>query len=465
MRKFFSILFVLSTILVSHDSAFADAGGSWAIHGKAVTASGISDGWLLVKDGVITDVGASKDQIPQDAKQIDWNGYIFPGLIDTHNHTDWNVVPQWTRGPFSNRYIWQVDDDYKQHVDKIHVDLKSANLLPEARKFGEIRALIGGTTLLQGSYDPVQPEPNIMVRNLDVRYKTVNIVKSVDELDKDPSKPDESKLLLARMDRQSAPDGLQRAFFHLGEGLPTDSRVASEFTTLLAKGFGRAGVVCIHGLACKPGDFKTMAQHKMYLVWSPVSNWNLYRAVADIPSAVKAGLVIAIAPDWTISGSDNVLEEMKFAYAMSRARWGDLLKPQDIFRMVTSDAATVSGVDKNSVVVGAPMGTIGKGYAADFFMAPALDAATDGKPDPYESLLRTYPKHIHLVFIDGKPVYGDKNEMAKLCPQFDTLSIQQITKAIVTTGDVPRDKNLERLSDILRSLRLGVPDLAPYIEN
>lgn len=97
---------------------------TWAIHGKAVTENGIKEGWLVFRNGVISAVGADESTVPADATKLDWNGYIFPGLIDTHNHVDWNSIPQWTDGPFKSRYEWLDDPRYKDSVDAQHAALK-----------------------------------------------------------------------------------------------------------------------------------------------------------------------------------------------------------------------------------------------------------------------------------------------------------------------------------------------------
>lgn len=451
-----ALMLLLLCLVLSIRPSIAAQDKILAIHGKAVTDDGIKDGFLIVKNGIITAIGANASDIPPGATTINWTGYIFPGLIDTHNHADWNWIPQWTHGPFTNRYDWQKDSDYVLNVQKPHDAIKENNLIQEARKYGEIRAILGGTTLIAGSFD--KSEPNIMVRDLDARYKAENYVPNIAEM-----VPEKRDTLIRQLQNKASADGLQRVFFHVGEGLPTDKAVAGEFEELRKKGFDQEGVVVIHGLAFKPEYFETMAKKKMYLVWSPVSNWNLYRGVTNIPAAKKAGVTIALAPDWTISGSDNVLEEMKFAYALSKSKWGDLLSPKDIFDMVTTNAATVAGVDKSSITYGAPMGSLAKDNAADLFLAPALDVS---KNDPYESLLRTYPKDIHLVLVGGNAVYGDRGIMSQLAADADDLSVQNVDKAIVTVGESPSNlTDKQHLKVIRRNLESVAPHLAPLIEN
>ncbi len=73
-----------------------------------------------------------------------------------------------------------------------------------------------------------------------------------------------------------------------------------------------------------------MATDGMSLTWSPRSNVFLYGGgvdltkTTDIPLAVAHGLNISIAPDWSIGGSQNVLDELRFAHLVDETEWGML---------------------------------------------------------------------------------------------------------------------------------------------
>ena len=471
MKIIHLVPFLMILLLLTGVNSALASQQSWAIRGKAVTIDGVKNGWLVIEDGVIKKVGAKADELPDGIKKIKWNHYIFPGLIDTHNHVKWNSIPQWSVGPYANRYEWlERNLDYRGEVQAPYYALQEHTLKETSQKYGEVRAIIGGTTLIQGSYYELQP--NFLCRNLDERYKALNQVTSLMK-----EKPERLKLLSDGLDRGK----FNRVFIHLAEGLPTDSTTKGEFQNLKEKELDKDGVVIIHGLGLKEKDFKHMSKKNMHLVWSPVSNWNLYRGIADIKSALKSGLVVSLAPDWTISGSDNVLEEMKFAYAIGKAKWGNLITPKLIFEMTTTNAARVSGVDKETMKNGIPLGQIAPGYAADLILAPKLDAVLtsydidSAKPientpskedDPYESLLRTYPKHIHLVFINGYPVYGDRSTMKELVKSIDKISVQNTPKAIARERTYnENESNHERYREIEEKLEDVLPELAPLVEN
>src|SRR5439155_832903 len=76
-----------------------------------------------------------------------YSGYIFPGLIDTHNHPQYNAIPRWRAAKkYKNRYEWIVDPIYRQNVEAVFAKLKEHHVEYAALKYGEVRALIGGTT-------------------------------------------------------------------------------------------------------------------------------------------------------------------------------------------------------------------------------------------------------------------------------------------------------------------------------
>lgn len=112
------------------------------------------------------------------------------------------------------------------------------------------------------------------------------------------------------------------------------------------------------------------------------------------------------------------------------------------------------------------MGRLEPGYAGDLFLAPKLDLKKTESDDPHESLLRTYPKHIHLVFIDGKPIYGDLNVMKKWSRDFDQIMVQNVPKAIVTVDTSSSEtENQQRYDEIYKKLSDVLTEIAPLVEN
>jgi len=167
----------------------------------------------------------------------------------------------------------------------------------------------------------------------------------------------------------------------------------------------------IHGTALQAPEWAAMAAVNAHLIWSPQSNVLLYGSTTDIPGALAAGLNVALAPDWTESGSNDLLTEMKFARDWSDLEWSSLLTPQILAEMVTCNGADALGMTDIC-------GSIAAGLRADFMVIPGDPSA------PYEALLAADPVDVMLTVINGRPGYGDP----ALVDQFGNLTdVEDIT--------------------------------------
>lgn len=419
-----------------------------AIRGDIVGTRGARPGWVVIHRGVIVAIHDERPDLPPGAVFIDHDGYIFPGLIDTHNHPHWNALPLWRsskgEGTYANRYEWQEDSEYLRQVDVAYKALREGNAVNDALKYGEVRALVGGATAVQGSHAP--PESRVLIRNLHTDYGADAFTGDIRSL------TDEQ---LAKH-RQGLDSGsLCRLYLHVAEGRRDDPVTREEFGILERQGLVRPGVVVIHGIGLDERDFRSMAEHGMYLAWSPRTNMVLYGETADVLAARAQGVVVALAPDWTITGSNNMLDELRYAHAYSEEHLQGALTPADLFRMTTVDAAAVAGLRGFA-------GEIRPGFAADLLLTPRLSA------DPYESLLRTEPSDIRLVMVDGVAAYGDPDLLGSLVDPsaVDDLEVQGTRKGVVVVGDLrcaPRAD--QRYGDVVRTLQNVLGDaLAPLIE-
>jgi len=174
----------------------------------------------------------------------------------------------------------------------------------------------------------------------------------------------------------------------------------------------------------------------------------LYGETADVLAAMAAGVTVALGPDWSITGSDNLLEELKVAYEYSVTHLRGAVTPRHLFKMVTADAAVVAGANDPAWF---RLGKLEIGYQADLFLAPRFH------PDPHRSLLKTTSRDIELVLIDGKPLYGDLRFMARLGDRADLEQIvvnyrrkfiDVIEPSIGPSGEQAYDQMLEALGTL-----------------
>ena len=83
----------------------------------------------------------------------------------------------------------------------------------------------------------------------------------------------------------------------------------------------------VHGTAFNDPEFQVVADAGMGISWSPRSNVFLYGSgtdltkTTDIPLALSKGITVAISPDWSIGGSENLLAEMRFADLVDNSQW------------------------------------------------------------------------------------------------------------------------------------------------
>lgn len=89
-------------------------------------------------------------KIPE-AATINTDGIIVPGFVDLHNHVPWNALPRWNPGrTFTNQTEWAADPEYRRVVAE-PFERVSASSFCDMNAWGELRALVGGTTAIMAS--------------------------------------------------------------------------------------------------------------------------------------------------------------------------------------------------------------------------------------------------------------------------------------------------------------------------
>jgi 5-methylthioadenosine/S-adenosylhomocysteine deaminase len=445
LKHLVSVLIALSATFNS--SSFAQD-SPCSLHGIVVTSDAAKDEWVTFQKGKITAISADKPA--NSTNYIELDGYVYPGLIDTHNHIHYNTIPQWNGGQFPNRYAWQIEPEYLEKVEfpfSRQVDNKITN---DAILYGEVRSIIGGATMIQSNYH--ESAPKQLIRNLDLgEYHAEASTGPIDKI----SDVDASKLAQHLSDHTS-----NRLFFHIAEGKKEDATTQAEFAILGKKKFWKPGVVVIHGIALGPNDFQTVKSNGMYLVWSPRSNLRLYGQTLDLPAALDAGVTVAIAPDWTITGSSNMLDELRFANNFLSKRYPGKFTAQNIFDMATKNAALVAGVEKQ-------LGSIEVGKCADFLVTKKLKhldkvSNQDQLYDPYTNLLKLAPADVELVFVNGRPVYGDSKLMTRYVPNSSSLKVGAADMKILIENEDGSDHiNYTQLENRIKSV---LPSVAPLYE-
>jgi len=397
------------------------------LKGTIVTPSQVlSDGAISILGSQIEDVGATL--AGGQGSIVETDSFIYPGLIDLHDHITWNVLPRWRPNQlFMNRYEWQQTTAYSIALDQPHYAISAdRELACDADRFGEIKAIVGGATSVVGGLAPTSGTNNNacilgLTRNLDIYAGFPDSVLNKEKVWY-VIFPFEMSLAATVAVRSGLDSGAVRALLvHAGEGKPTDAAAAREFAMLAKNGDGflRPGVSVIHGVAFNAADFKQMAKASVGLIWSPRSNIELYGATTDVFSAKGSGVKIALAPDWSPTGSEGMIEELKYASTWNAAQYPPVFENAELVKMATVVPAQLAGADKQ-------IGTLDKGMYADLLLIRR------NASDAYQALLHASPADVRLVMIGGVPTYGDADLMDRLLPQheLERLTVCGVPKKI-----------------------------------
>ncbi len=315
---------------------------------------------------------------------------VVPGLIDLHSHLAYATLPLWVEPnrtvPFANHDVWPGRPTYAESITwpaYALIEAAPAELLA----YAEVRALIGGTTSIQGSPPSNRPLDGWLVRN--VEDETFGGAVGHDQVLASTltMKPEQ---LAERADRMR---GGATFIYHCAEGRP-GSIAAREFVALQYAGCLQDHLVAIHTNAVDPSAYATWGEPGA-IVWSPFSNLWLYGTTTDIPAAMNRRINVCIGSDWGPSGTRNVLGELKVAALVSQARgWG--LTPMELVKMVTAtpgDALAKAWKQQAGRLQPKALGDL------------AVIAAAKGA-DPFKGILGATEDDVRLVVIGGRPLYG-----------------------------------------------------------
>ncbi len=353
----------------------------------------IEQGTVLIQNGRIIASGAHVT-VPAGARVMNLDGIIAPGLIDLHNHLSWNIFPRWKPNQeFGNRYDWQQKPIYNIQMTAPHELIVQEGLECEAERYAEVKAITEGETSVVGSMHG--PCAQHLTRNLDVDPELGpglgKILYDVFPLQMSPEALAEADAALSAHPRGSL-------LIHLAEGAPHDAAAAREFAMLKGRGLLRPGVSLIHGVATTPEEFAEMAAAGVGLVWSPRSNVELYGDTADVAAAKAAGVTIALAPDWSPTGSVGSLGELNYASMWNQTQTPPPFTEKDLVMMATANAAKLVGLSGE-------IGSLAPGHAADLIVLRKTDQV--GHHDAYWAITHASPQDLELVVIGGRALYGD----------------------------------------------------------
>jgi cytosine/adenosine deaminase-related metal-dependent hydrolase len=431
--RFFKLIVALvgiaSLLLPAHVRA-ADQPARLLIRGNLVTPDGvIPNAWLDILNGHIEHIERERPNLPG-IPALETDDLIFPGFIDLHNHPIFNVFPRWTPPQkFPNRYAWRSLDAYRAVLEDREGALTAGGKnFCDIDEYVEVKALIGGTTSMigftgRGGSKTLPDCIKGLVRNLDVftgfygneqgHERIVNEI-GILPLDMDSN-------TAARIAKGLADGSIDLLAIHIAEGLPTDAESAQELDMLDAHGLLTAHTALIHSVGLSGSQLARVHRAGASIVWSPRSNFELYGATANVAAAFREGVTMAIAPDWSPSGSDNMFDEIKYAMRVNHEKLDGLFSSRQLVEMASTVPARAARIDDK-------VGRLAPGMLADFFMVHVNRAEIPA--DPYESITGGSIGNIDLVAIGGVPLYGDPGFLQKLQVKTEPLEVCGVARAL-----------------------------------
>jgi imidazolonepropionase-like amidohydrolase len=394
----------------------------YALEGRIVTMdaafSVVPRGRVYVQDGRIAHVLPAEAPAPasmEEATVVRTGGTIYPGLIELHNHLSYNALPPWSLSErFRNRGIWGGRPEYRQLVSRPASILgRTDGLVQAVVRYAEVKCLVSGITTTQGIS---------LASNAGIRRFYRGVVRNVEQTDEADLHEASTRIAdVAASDAARFFEQLQREstllLLHLSEGV--DETARGHFRALQLGGDRWAITSTLGGIHCcglQDDDYATLAAHQGSMVWSPFSNLLLYGATSDVARARREGVLMALGPDWSPTGSRNLLAELKVARIISEDA-GGVFTDRDLVAMATINAARMLKWE-------ASLGSIEPGKRADLVVIDGLGG------DPYERLIAARETSIMLVVIGGTPRYGSSALMAKFTGSLEPLKVGQSRRAL-----------------------------------
>jgi cytosine/adenosine deaminase-related metal-dependent hydrolase len=332
---------------------------------------------LSIENGKIVKIGQVEDK--EDFKiQLNPGSFIFPALINAHDHLLGTYYPRVGSGPYLNWLPW--DNDLKSHNiyrERNQISVEDIYLL------GSYRNLISGAATVSDLIPHAVNDP--LIPKMPVRViKDYTVEHECSSFD----------LRWGRgisMEHREAVEKNIPFITHLEEGYDEESTLGVDILGEL-KALDEHTVL-IHGLSFSEKDIDRIAASKANVVWCPTSNYFMYKETTNIKRLLEKGVNVSLGTDSPMSGGLNILEEMQFAFSLYQQLYQEEIDYKTLVKMVTTNPANAFRLKG--------LGKIEIGSSADLLIIEGGETQ-----NPYKSLVNAWFDNIQLVIKEGAPVYG-----------------------------------------------------------
>ena len=308
------------------------------------------------------------------------NAIIFPGLINSHDHLDFNLFPALGDRTYNN-YTEGGSHRHKVHVAAIIDVLKIPRALRE--QWGIYKNLLCGVTTV------VNHGKKLKIKNdLITVHEDCQSIHSV-QFEK------KCKIALNNPFKKKLP-----AVIHTGEG--TDNSSHTEINKLIRWNLLKRQLIGVHGVAMNEAQSKAFKA----LIWSPASNYFLLGQTARV-NLLKKHTTLLFGTDSTLTSNWNMWEHIHLAHKTG------FLTDHELYDTLTVNAADTWNLD---------CGEIAEGKTADLVIAK-MKPGTAGA----DTFFAIDPEDILLVLHKGNISLFDE----EIYPQLKGISIEDYSRVYI----------------------------------
>ena len=414
--------------------------------------SEIPNGWMLVDDGFVQEVG-SDNPPPAEAFENLGGALITPGLVNTHHHLYQGLTR--TRAQQADLFtwlktlypLWQQIDAPSEHAaarsglallalsgcttvfDHHYVFPPGVTGLLEAeieaaRELG-VRIVAGRGSMDLGESDGGLP-PDELVEATDYVLEETRRVAAFHEegpgarvqIAVAPCSPfSVTKRLMAESAELARELGL-RLHTHLAETVEEEEYCRGIFGCrpleyLEQVGWLASDIWCAHCVHLNDSDIAVMGKTGTGVAHCPTSNMRLGAGIAPVREMLDRRVPLGLGVDGSASNErGDLLFEVKQALLSARARGGpEAMTAREALRLATRGGAQVLGRDD--------IGSLEHGRCADFAVWKTDRLEFGGADDPVAALVLTAPQRADRLYVggeavvrDGRLVRADEHEIA-----------------------------------------------------
>lgn len=316
---------------------------------------------IIIQNGRIIKITSAATIAHEPVIEFD-DVFAFPGLINSHDHLDFNSFPQMGNRIYSDYKEWG-DDIYKNNKEII----KNILSIPKELRiqWGLYKNLLNGITTVVNHGEPLMIKSNLITV-----FQNCQSLHSL-QFEKN------WKWRLKNPFKIKYP-----CVIHIGEG--TNEKAVREIDLLIKANLFRRSLIGIHGVAMNEQQSKSFKA----LVWCPASNFFLLGRTAAI-DLLNDHTRVLFGSDSTLTASWNFWEQLR------QAKNYQQLDDAELIQSVTSTAAAVWGLNS---------GAIAENKVADIVLVKRKKGMTE-----LENFYSLNPQDLLLVIQQGKIKLADES--------------------------------------------------------